>query len=106
MRQRATPLTPEQLATLRTGRDPLDGATVPPPVESPPPEGPADAAAYVTMMNRAVARALSLATTPKELTEALKVATEWYTVQYGETDGGDGLGTALTGGRGNGHGAT
>lgn len=49
------------------------------------------------VMSKAVARAVSLATTAKDLTEAIKSGTWWYKTLYG-TDDGDGWGSGLNGG--------
>lgn len=41
---------------------------------------------FAKAINKGVARALTLATTSKELTDAIKVATDWYKVRFAAED--------------------
>lgn len=71
---------------------------------------PETAEAMAKVISRGVARALELACTAKELSEAVKVAADWYKTLYGEDEGeawGSGLRQPAGAGgaeRGNGHG--
>lgn len=49
---------------------------------------------YSDLVTRGVARALSLATTSKEASDAVKAATFWYSMRHGKDEGG-GYGTGL-----------
>lgn len=55
------------------------------------------------VISKGVARNLELACTSKDLSEAIKVAADWYETLYGSDDD-DGLGSGLTAQGANGHG--
>lgn len=65
-------------------------------------ETPKTAEALAECISKGVAEALSLATTSKEKTEAVKAATDWYQTRYGKGESG-GWGSALSRVGGNGH---
>ena len=53
---------------------------------------------FARVITHACARVLTLASQPRELTEAIKASREWYATLYPDTDPSKGFGGKLTGG--------
>src|SRR6266704_4426347 len=61
-------------------------------------EAPATKDDFARVITHACARVLTLASQPRELTEAIKASREWYATLYPDTDPSKGFGGKLTGG--------
>jgi len=66
-------------------------------VELPDVEVPKTREDFAKVMNKGLARAMEMATSAKELTEALKAGTEWFQVLYPKDETGGGWGSGLPG---------
>jgi len=78
--------TDRHLSGLPPGQLPPGADPPTPPGDLPDAEIPITAEAFTKVVNKGVARAVSLATTPAELVAVIKAATDWYEARYGVED--------------------